>query len=49
MEDLVELVDVIAPLEERLAAEQFGENASDGPYVDCEYMSALNALFLAAS
>jgi hypothetical protein len=31
---LVELIDVVATLEEGLAAEEFGENAAHGPDVD---------------
>ena len=34
MEDLVELVDVVAAFEERFAAEELGEDAADGPDVD---------------
>ena len=35
MQDLVELVDVVAAFEEGFAAEQFGEDAAYGPDVDC--------------
>jgi hypothetical protein len=34
VEDLVELVDVVAALEEGAAAEELGEDAADGPDVD---------------
>jgi hypothetical protein len=34
VQDLVELVDVVAALEEGLAAEEFGEDAAYGPDVD---------------
>ena len=34
VQDLVELVDVIAAFEERLASQEFGEDAADGPDVD---------------
>ncbi len=35
VQDLVQLVDVVSALEERLAAEEFGEDAADGPHIDC--------------
>jgi hypothetical protein len=34
VQDLVQLVDVIAALEERLAAQQLSQNATDGPDID---------------
>ena len=34
VEDLVELVDVVAAFEEGFAAEELGEDAADGPDVD---------------
>lgn len=34
VEDLVELVDVVAALEEGAAAEELGENAAYGPYIN---------------
>jgi hypothetical protein len=34
VQDLVELVDVVAALEDGLAAEQLGKDAADGPDVD---------------
>ena len=36
VQDLVELVDVVAALEDRPSAQQLGENASDRPHVDLE-------------
>lgn len=36
VEDLVELIDVVASLEDGLAAEQLGEDAPDRPHVDCK-------------
>lgn len=35
MENLVELVHIIPALEERLSSEQFGQNTSHGPHIDC--------------
>jgi hypothetical protein len=35
VKDLVELVDVVTPFEERFAAEEFSEDAANGPDVDC--------------
>jgi hypothetical protein len=35
VEDLVELVDVVAAFEEGFSAEEFGEDAAYGPDVDC--------------
>lgn len=34
-ENLVQLIDIVLALEERLAAQEFGQNTSHGPYVDC--------------
>ena len=34
VKDLVELIDVISPLEEWAASKQFCKNASDGPDID---------------
>jgi len=34
VQDLVELVDVVATFEEGLSSEEFGEDASNGPDVD---------------
>jgi hypothetical protein len=34
VQDLVELIDVVAALEEGFAAEKLGENAADGPDID---------------
>lgn len=34
IEDLVELINIVFALEDRLAAEQFREDTSDGPHVD---------------
>jgi hypothetical protein len=34
MQDLVELVDVVTALEEGPAAEELGQNAAYGPYID---------------
>lgn len=34
VQDLVELVDVVAALEEGAAAEEFGEDTADGPHVN---------------
>lgn len=34
VEDLVELVDVVAALEERAATEELGEDAAYGPYIN---------------
>jgi hypothetical protein len=39
VQDLVQLVDVVAAFEEGLAAEQFGEDAADGPDVDFERLA----------
>ncbi len=36
VQDLVELVDVVAAFEEGFAAEELGEDAAYGPDVDCE-------------
>lgn len=35
VQDLVELVDVVAALEEGAAAEEFSEDTADGPHVNC--------------
>jgi hypothetical protein len=35
VQDLVELVDVVAAFEEGTATEQLGEDAADGPDIDC--------------
>lgn len=35
VENLVELVDIVATLEEGLAAQQLGEDAANRPDVDC--------------
>jgi hypothetical protein len=39
VQDLVELVDVVAAFEEGLAAEEFGEDAAYGPDVDWDVVS----------
>ena len=35
MEDLVELIDVVAPFEERFTSQEFGEDAAHRPDIDC--------------
>ena len=39
MQDLGELVDVVAAFEEGFAAEEFGEDAADGPDVDLRVLA----------
>lgn len=41
MEDLVQLVDVIAALEEWTSTKKLSENAADGPDVNYEFVSTL--------
>lgn len=36
MQDLVQLIDIIATLEERLAAQQLSQNTTNGPNIDCD-------------
>ena len=36
VEDLIELIDVIPALEDWSTTEKFGQDAPDGPHVDCE-------------
>jgi hypothetical protein len=35
MHDLVNLIDVVPPFEQRLASQELRQNASDRPYVYC--------------
>jgi hypothetical protein len=42
VEDLVQLVDVVAALEEGTAAEELGEDTADGPDVNCVDLLALS-------
>ncbi len=39
VQDLVELVDIVAALEEGAAAEELGEDAPDRPDIDCATVS----------
>lgn len=41
VQDLIELVDVVAALEEGTATEEFGEDTAHGPDVDCENKNIL--------
>jgi hypothetical protein len=42
VQNLVELVDIVAALEERFAAEELSENAADGPDIDLGELLVLN-------
>ena len=44
MEDLVELIDVVATLEERTTTKKLSENTANGPNVDWKWVSPLEAV-----